>query len=37
MKAIDKQRFAPYQTGQMGEIAKAGKGPKPTPVLAGKR
>ena len=37
MKAIDKQRFAQYVGGEMGEIAKAGKGPKPTPVLAGKR
>jgi twitching motility protein PilT len=33
MKAIDKQRFAPYQTGQMGEIARGGKGTaKPVPV-----
>jgi len=37
MKAIDKQRFASYLEGQMGEIAKSGKNSKGPPVLPGKR
>jgi twitching motility protein PilT len=37
MKAIDKTRFAQYLEGDMGEIAKAGKGSKAPPALAGKR
>jgi twitching motility protein PilT len=36
MKAIDKQRFAPMLEGPMGDIAKAGKGSKSPPALAGK-
>jgi twitching motility protein PilT len=36
MKAIDKQRFAPMLQGPMGDIAKAGKGPKPPPGSPGK-
>jgi twitching motility protein PilT len=35
MKAIDKGRFAPLLEGQMGEIAKGGKGS--TPKVAGKK
>ncbi len=36
MKAIDKTRFAPFLEGQMGEIAKGGKGPKGPPTLPSK-
>ena len=36
MKAIDKTRFAPYLEGQMGEIAKGGKGSKTPPTLPSK-
>src|SRR5471030_1376392 len=37
MKAIDKSRFASYLEGQMGEIAKGGKGAKGPPGLPVKR